>query len=206
VTRQQLGEHRLALASLEAAAREAARRYGEAHPATLEVRGVRATGLLYGGDPGAAALELDAVIAGRAALGLGAGDPTTATLHGYRCEAAIDAAAADAMARCQTALAIAEAVYGPADPQLAWPLRLVGQLQVEAGERGPARATLERALALAGASLDPRDPAVIRAYLALALQHRDPRRAHALARTALAELPDDDRARPLRAQLAALRP
>ena len=168
----------------------ARQRYGDDDVNTLEIRGARATNLMYLHDVAAARSELAAVASQLQRL---VGDaPPVAQSLGYVCEADLERSElVAAKASCEAALAETEKVYGPQHPQLAWPLTLLGQQRVEAGAAAEAIAPLERALVVtARDAISPTDRGAARAWLALALHalHRDPARASQLARGARADL------------------
>ena len=168
----------------------ARQRYGDDDVNTLEIRGARATNLMYLHDVAAARSELAAVASQLQRL---VGDaPPVAQSLGYVCEADLERSElVAAKASCDAALAETEKVYGPQHPQLAWPLTLLGQQRVEAGAAAEAIAPLERALVVtARDAISPTDRGAARAWLALALHalHRDPARASQLARGARADL------------------
>ncbi|CAN5461476.1 hypothetical protein BH11MYX1_BH11MYX1_36710 [soil metagenome] len=173
-------------------------RYGDASVETLSIRGARANNLVDQNQLLAGHRELAAVAAGlHAALG---DAPPVMQSTAYLCEAEllIDAHRAPS---CDDALELAEKVYGPGDPQLAWPLTLVGRAHI-----GTPRAVspLERALAVSsGNQAAPTDHAVAAAWLALTFHalHRDPRRAAELAHDARIGLSNTPSAAPLLAQL-----
>ena len=178
-------------------------RYGLDDPNTLQMRGARATALIYQNKPRDARPELVAVAAGLQKL---VGDaPPVAQAKSYICE--VDLALEDRVAAkqsCDAALALSQAIYPPNDPQLAWPLTLVGHQRVDAGELAAAVAPLEQALlATAKNTAMPTDRGSAQAWLALALAKKDPLRAAKLAREARAALEGTPSAAQLLAKLAA---
>jgi len=183
-----LAEAQLALDRAYAYARA---RYGDRSSRVLVARGARATNLLDLGRIGEARSELQQVAEGLVRQ-LGPRSPPLAQAQGYLCECDVRERASSAS--CDTALATAEAVFGADNPQLVWFLVMVGQARTATG--GDAITPLERALAIsAHGTVMPNDRALAAGFLALALHaaHRDPARAHQLARearTALATLPD----------------
>jgi tetratricopeptide (TPR) repeat protein len=178
-------------------------RYGDDDVNTLEMRGARATNLLYRHDA-AARPELAAVAAQLKKL---VGDaPPVAQALGYVCESDLQRTDyAASKASCDAALAAAEKSFGPKHPQIAWPLTLLGQQRIEAGAPAEAVAPLERALVLtAHDAVSPTDHAVAQAWLALAVKTSQPARAKQLARDARAGLSGTPSAAELVAKLAAL--
>ncbi|MCE9579751.1 MAG: hypothetical protein K8W52_41920, partial [Deltaproteobacteria bacterium] len=208
---QNLGGACQAMGDLDAAQRAFDRglalahaRWGDDHPETLELRGARATNLMYRGDLAAAEPELVAVAAGLTRQ-LGLASPTVMQARAYLCELALERRdPARALAACRDALASGEAAFGADSPQLGWPLTLQAQAQLASGAPADAVRSAERALAgYAHGTLAPTDIPLAQAYLAIALDRTGARdRARALAGSVartLASMPD------LAATLAELR-
>lgn len=162
--------------------------FGPDAAATLELRGARATNLMYREQPEAAA-ELAAVADGLARQGAAA-SPELMAVQGYRCELAI--AADDRGAGrgvCPAAVAIGEAVFGPDSPQLVWPLIVAARFALLDGAAPRAAAQLERALAISATGApNPLLPALAAGHLARAYRVLHDRRAAAQLRTARAAL------------------
>lgn len=183
----------------------AAAAFGPDAAATLELRGARATNLMYREQPEAAA-ELAAVADGLARQGAAA-SPELMAVQGYRCELAI--AADDRVGGrevCPAAVAIGAAVFGPDSPQLVWPLIVDARFALLDGAPGHAAAQLERALAISATGApNPLLPALAAGHLARAYRVLHDRRAAAQLRTARAALTaqaDQPEAAALLAELA----
>jgi hypothetical protein len=107
------------------------------------------------------------------------------------CEADLHLDAIAAATTCDAALESAKLVYGDDHPQIVWQLMLVGEQRLDIGHATDALVPLERALALSEHSaVGPSDRPLAEGYVALALHdlHRDPQRASALARDAVAAM------------------
>jgi hypothetical protein len=187
---QTTGDFKAAQATLDRGYEVARRRFGDLAPDTLEIRGARATNVMYAGDIARARPEL-AAVADALARALGPRSEQVVQARSYICEADLHLDAVAAAASCDAALASAQLVYGDAHPQIIWQLMLVGQQRLATGHATDALAPLERALALTEhAAIGPSDRPLAEGYVALALHdlHRDPQRAGVLARDALATL------------------
>ena len=164
---------------------------------TVELRGARATNLMYRDQPEAAA-ELAAVAAAMARSSPGPSAGRVA-VESYRCELAI--AQRDVVtgtAACRDTVAHAEALFGADSPRLTWPLLVLGRFLAQTGELRAAAARFERAIALSAAGAEtPVLPALARGQLALTYRALGDRRAAvqtAEARAALAPLAADPEA------------
>jgi eukaryotic-like serine/threonine-protein kinase len=193
-----------ALATYDRGLALARARYGLDDPNTLQMRGARATALMYQNKPKDSRPELVAVAAGLQKL-IGV-TPPVAQAKSYICE--VDLALDDRVASrasCDEALEISQQIYPPRDPQLAWPLTLVGHQRVDSGHPDEAIAPLEQALvATTSNTAMPTDRASAQAWLALALAKKDPARAAKLAREARPALQATPSAAALLAKLAGL--
>ena len=171
------------------------RRFPADDPRLLELRGVRAVGLIAG-KPEVARAELAAVAA---ALARAMGDaPPTAQALAFLCSVDLKLEAAAPAARdCRDALAVATRVYGD-HPQLVSALLTAGGERLDADAPAEALPLFEHALALTEHNtVSPLQRPLAQGDVALALDrlHRDPARARALARAALPalrEMPDTD--------------
>ena len=171
----------------------------------LELRGARATNLMYRDRPEAAA-ELAAVADGLARQGEAA-TPHLMSVQGYRCELAIGAGdRASGRVVCPATVAIAEAAFGPTSAQLVWPLIVDARFALLDGTPAHAAAQLERALAISATGApNPLLPALAAGHLALAYRALRDRRAPAQRRAAQAALATQADQPEAAALLAALR-
>ena len=178
----------------------ARRRYGPDGMHTIEMRGARASNLLYAGKTGEAKVELAAVVD---ALQRTAGEGSHALLMAQLvlCEAE------NTVERCFAALGAAERAYGPNHVQLVAYLGLYGNALRTAGRAKDALVPLARAIALPS-SISPGEHVLARAWWALALHAADPEdnRARETARAIEPELAKVPGTEQLRAELAAAFP
>ncbi|MGE3456770.1 MAG: tetratricopeptide repeat protein [Kofleriaceae bacterium] len=205
---QGAGDLRAARRSLDEGYALARRRFGEDDPATVELRGARATNLMYSGDLTAARPELEAVATSFVRL-LGEKHPQVAMARTFLCEADLARDPSSAGASCDRAMTTFELVYGRGHPQTVWAISLVGKQRVATKHYDQAISALERALSIADTgTISPMERPATQAYLALALHGagRDRTRAVALAREALKALATDQRSQDVVALLRATFP
>ncbi len=166
------------------------RRFGEAAANTFEMRGARATNLLYAGRAEEARRELALVVDGLAKVA-GPGDSALGMAHLMLCQAEKEAMVATAVERCRAALAHAEAAFGKDHAQLVGYLTAYGDALRVTGRVKEAIEVLDHAVKIGeGGTVSAAELGFAQALLALA-QHtvnaRDPR-ALALGRTSLTTL------------------
>ena len=166
------------------------RRFGEDSASTFEMRGARATNLLYAGHAEEARRELAVVVDGLAKHG-GPGDRALGMAQLMLCQAETEARAASAIDSCHAALAGAEAAFGADDPQVVAYLTLYGNA-LRMGDRAKdAVDVLVRAIRIGErGTIAPGELGYARAYFALALHAVEPNdpRTRAMARAALAAI------------------
>lgn len=175
-----------------------ARRFGETSTSTLEMRGARATNLLYAGRAEEARAELAIVVDGLTTTG----GPRNGALNMARmmlCQAETEAKSSSAVTRCHDAVVGAEQAYGKDHPQLVAYLTLYGDALREQKQPAESVTVLERALEIAKTgTLSDSELPFAQGSLALSLHDIDPTSARGkeLARaatTALAARPDMER-------------
>ncbi len=188
---QMAGDLDGAQATLDAAVAMATTRHGADAAETWTMRGARATNLMYRDDLAAASDELDRVAAAFARL-LPPDAGEHMMLGGYRCQVQVALGRPTAIATCAAALAIGERLYGPAHPQLVWPMAALGRAYIGHDEPAAAVPVLERALAIieARGGVTTAETPQVQADLAMALHQagQQPTRAAALAAQAWAGL------------------
>ncbi|MEZ4402355.1 MAG: serine/threonine-protein kinase [Kofleriaceae bacterium] len=163
---QAIGDLDAAQAAFERGYQLARAAFGDDDPATVELRGARATNLLYQDDP-AAEPELAAVAAAMIRA-QGPRSRDVMQVQTYRCELYLMRGAIDAGAEpCRAGAAIGAEVFGADSPQRVWPLVLLGRYLLLAGQPAAAVDALAHAVAIGGLGAPlPSLPALARAYLA----------------------------------------
>ncbi len=186
----------------ERALAAARRRFGPDSAEVLEVRGARAANSMYAGDLDEARRELAVVADGLERQG--GDDHAVRTANMMLCQAEMESRTSAAVPRCRVALDRVEKAYGPRHPKLVTYLALYGNALRIGGHATAAVEALERAISIGQdvGTIEPTDLAFAQAYLALALDPRDPR-ASASAQLAVNALAGSRQSADLVAELRA---